>query len=101
MAILKCKMCGGDIIATEGHTFGICDSCGSTVTLPNVNDHRMENLFNRANHFRMISEFDKAVATYEMILNEDNSNAESNASGGSLLAMTNLILSLLNLFCLP
>ena len=83
MAILKCKMCGGDIIATEGQTFGICDSCGSTVTLPNVNDHRMENLFNRANHFRMISEFDKAVATYEMILNEDNSNAESNASGGS------------------
>lgn len=71
MAILKCKMCGGDIIATEGQTFGICDSCGSTVTLPNVNDHRMENLFNRANHFRMISEFDKAVATYEMILNEE------------------------------
>ena len=26
---------------------------------------------------------------------------ESNASGGSLLAMTNLILSLLDLFCLP
>lgn len=77
MAVLKCKMCGGDIIAIEGQTYGTCDSCGSTVTLPNVNDQRMENLFNRANHFRMISEFDKAVATYEMILNEDNSNAEA------------------------
>ena len=77
MAVLKCKMCGGDIIAVEGQTYGTCDSCGSTVTLPNVNDQRMENLFNRANHFRMVSEFDKAVATYEMILNEDNSNAEA------------------------
>lgn len=77
MAVLKCKMCGGDIIALEGQTYGTCDSCGSTVTLPNVNDQRMENLFNRANHFRMVSEFDKAVATYEMILNEDNSNAEA------------------------
>lgn len=77
MAVLKCKMCGGDIIAIEGQTYGTCDSCGSTVTLPSINDQRMENLFNRANHFRMVSEFDKAVATYEMILNEDNSNAEA------------------------
>ncbi len=77
MAVLKCKMCGGDIIAAENQTYGVCDSCGSTVTLPSVNDQRMENLFNRANHFRMISEFDKAVATYEMILNEDQTSAEA------------------------
>jgi len=27
MAILKCKMCGGDIILSEDKTFGTCDSC--------------------------------------------------------------------------
>lgn len=77
MAVLKCKMCGGDIIAAENQTYGVCDSCGRTVTLPSVNDQRMENLFKRANHFRMISEFDKAPATYEMILNEDQTSAEA------------------------
>jgi len=34
MLILKCKMCGGDIQAAEGATYGTCESCGSTFTLP-------------------------------------------------------------------
>ena len=77
MAIIKCKMCGGDIELSADKTYGTCEYCGSTVTLPRVNDQRMENLFNRANHFRMTCEFDKAVATYDMILNEDDANAEA------------------------
>lgn len=77
VAVLKCRMCGGDIVAGDGQTYGACDSCGSVVTLPRVDDQRMENLFNRANHFRLISEFDRAIATYEIILNEDNTNAEA------------------------
>lgn len=77
MAIIKCKMCGGNIEVSADKTYGTCDSCGSTITLPRINDQRMENLFNRANHFRMICEFDKAVATYDMILNEDDANAEA------------------------
>lgn len=77
MAMIKCKMCGGNIEVNTDKTYGTCDSCGSTMTLPRISDQRMENLFNRANHFRMICEFDKAVATYDMILNEDVSNAEA------------------------
>lgn len=38
MAMLKCKMCGGNINVCENQNIGICDSCGSTMTLPQVND---------------------------------------------------------------
>jgi tetratricopeptide (TPR) repeat protein len=69
-------MCGGDIQATE-NTYGNCESCGSTMTLPKASDDRTTNLFNRANHLRRLNDFDKAMQTYENILNEDNSNAEA------------------------
>lgn len=77
MAVLKCKMCGGNIEITENQNIGVCDSCGSTMTIPNVNDERIMNLFDRANHFRLQNEFDKALAAYESILSEDNKNAEA------------------------
>ena len=77
MAILKCKMCGGNIEVSENQNIGVCDSCGSTMTIPNVNDERILNLFDRANHFRLQNEFDKALAAYESILSEDNKNAEA------------------------
>ena len=77
MATLKCKMCGGNIEVGENQNIGVCDSCGSTMTIPNVNDERILNLFDRANHFRLQNEFDKALATYESILSENNKNAEA------------------------
>lgn len=77
MAVLKCKMCGGNLEFTEGQSYGTCDSCGSTMTLPKANDERVLNLFNRANHYRRQNEFDKALATYESILEEDSNNAEA------------------------
>jgi uncharacterized protein YgiM (DUF1202 family) len=76
MAILKCKMCGGDIKTTD-NAYGTCESCGSTMTLPKASDERKANLFNRANHFRRQNDFDKAVQAYENILNEDNADAEA------------------------
>ncbi|MDR3289497.1 MAG: toll/interleukin-1 receptor domain-containing protein [Peptococcaceae bacterium] len=77
MTIFKCKLCGGDIVAVEGQSYGTCDSCGTTTTLPTASDERLANLFNRANHFRRLNEFDKALAAYENILNEENSDAEA------------------------
>lgn len=70
-------MCGGDIQVGVDKTYGTCDSCGSTMTLPNINEERLINLFNRANHYRQQNEFDKALATYESILSEDGKNAEA------------------------
>lgn len=77
MVELKCKMCGGNLEIIDKLTFATCKSCGSTMTLPNMNDDRILNLFNRANHYRLQNEFDKAMATYENILAEDNLNAEA------------------------
>jgi tetratricopeptide (TPR) repeat protein len=70
-------MCGGNIPGVDGAVFGTCESCGTTSTLPKANDEKIVNLFNRANHFRRLNEFDKALAAYENILNEDNANTEA------------------------
>ena len=77
MAIIKCKMCGGDIELTADKTFGTCEYCGSTMTLPKVSDEQRAAAFNRGNHFRRIGEFDKALAVYERIVQEDDTDAEA------------------------
>lgn len=84
MVELKCKMCGGNLKIIDKISYATCEYCGSTMTLPNLNDDRIVNLFNRANQYRLQNEFDKAMATYENILAEDNSNAE--AHWGVILA---------------
>ena len=77
MAILKCKMCGGDIELSSDKTIGVCDSCGCTMTFPKVDDEQRANMFNRGNHFRRQGEFDKALAVYERIVQEDENDAEA------------------------
>ena len=77
MAIIKCKMCGGDLQLSGDQTFGICQFCGSTMTLPKVDDEQRAAAFNRGNHFRRIGEFDKALAVYEHIVSEDDRDAEA------------------------
>ena len=75
--LIKCKMCGGDIELSADKTFGTCDSCGSTMTFPKVDDEQRANMFNRGNHFRRQGEFDKALAVYERIVQEDENDAEA------------------------
>jgi len=77
MAIIKCKMCGGDVALAADKTFGTCEYCGNTMTFPRVDDEQRAAAFNRGNHFRRIGEFDKALAVYERIVQEDNTDAEA------------------------
>ncbi len=58
-------------------SFGTCEYCGTTMTLPKVNDEQRAAAFNRGNHFRRIGEFDKALAVYEGIVREDEKDAEA------------------------
>ena len=74
-AVLKCKMCGGDL-EERGSGVAICLYCGSTQIIPKLSDERKTNLYDRANHYRSINEFDKATAIYEQILAEDNTDSE-------------------------
>jgi hypothetical protein len=75
MAVFKCKICGGTIEPREGG-IGICDSCGTKQTISNTNDEKKMNLLDRANHFRMQNEFDKALAIYEQVLAEDTNDSD-------------------------
>ena len=77
MAVIKCKMCGGDMEISADKTFGICEYCGSTMTLPKVSDDQRAAAFNRGNHFRRAGEFDKALGVYERIVAEDDTDAEA------------------------
>ena len=77
MAVFKCKMCGGELDIQEGATIATCLYCRSKQTLPKLNDDRRANLYDRANFLRRSNEFDKAMAIYEQILNDDPSDAEA------------------------
>ncbi len=77
MAVIKCKMCGGDVEPVPGKSWGKCTSCDSTVTLPKDSSDRRINLLNRADAFRRQNEFDKAISAYEKILEEDQTDAEA------------------------
>lgn len=77
MAIIKCKMCGGDMELNTDQRCGTCEYCGSTMTLPKVDDEQRAAAFNRGNHFRRIGEFDKALTVYEHIVQEDEADAEA------------------------
>lgn len=77
MSIFKCKMCGGELHINPGESVAVCEYCGTTQTLPKLDDDRRINLYDRANHFRRNNDFDKAAGIYEQILNEDKTDAEA------------------------
>ena len=76
MAVFKCKMCGASL-KHNGKSFVTCEYCDTQQTLPKLSSDRIANLYDRANHFRRINEFDKAMGIYEQILNEDATDAEA------------------------
>lgn len=77
MAILKCKMCGGDLAIQKDSSIAECEYCGTKQTVPTTNDEEVKNLFNRANILRRKCEFDKAEQLYEKILLKDDKQAEA------------------------
>ena len=78
MAVFKCKMCGGDLkVIDEANHLAQWESCGTKQTLPNEDDERKANQFNRANHYRRSNEFDRAAEAYAKILDSDPGEAEA------------------------
>lgn len=70
-------MCGGTLEIQNGATVAECEFCGTKQTLPRLDDEKLANLYDRANHFRRNNDFDKAAAIYEQILSEDKNDAEA------------------------
>lgn len=77
MAIIKCKMCGGDLELTEGMSVAVCEYCGTQQTVPTADSEKKLTLFARANRLRAACEFDKAAGVYESIVAEFPEEAEA------------------------
>ena len=77
MAVLKCKMCGGELTIREGISIIKCDYCGNTNTLPKENSANNHDLFARANELRARCEFDLAERAYEKIIEVAPQEAEA------------------------
>ena len=77
MAIIKCKMCGGDLVLVEGQSVAECEYCGSRQTVPVADNEKKLTLFARANRLRASCEFDKAAGIYESIVADFPEEAEA------------------------
>ena len=77
MAVIKCKMCGGDLPVVEGQSVVECEWCGSKQTIPNQDNEKKLTLFARANRLRASCEFDKAAGIYESIVADFPEEAEA------------------------
>ena len=76
-AIIRCKMCGGDLELTQGNSIATCEFCGTTQTVPNQDNEKKLALFARANQHRVDCEFDKAAGVYETIIADFPGEAEA------------------------
>ena len=77
MAVLKCKMCGGNLNIAEGETVAVCEYCDTKQTVPTVDNEKKLTLFSRANRLRAACEFDKAAGVYENIVADFPEEAEA------------------------
>ncbi len=77
MAILKCKMCGAPLYTSGSATVVECDYCESRQTISLLDDEKIIELYERANQYRSLNEFDKASVIYDNILLEKPSEAEA------------------------
>lgn len=71
-----CKMCGGILELQDKAKIVTCKYCGTRQTIPCPDSERIAGLYEKADGYRRALEFDKALALYEEILNEDSSDAE-------------------------
>lgn len=77
MAILRCKMCGGNLEVNEGEKITTCPYCGSQQTIPSTDNEKLVKLYNRANTCRLHNEFDMAISVYQGIVSEYPNEAEA------------------------
>ena len=77
MAIIKCKMCGGDLNIVEGSTVAECAYCGTKQTVPSADSEKKLTLFARAGRLLRACEFDKAAGVFEAIAADFPEEAEA------------------------
>ena len=77
MAVIKCKMCGGDLEIIEGSSVCECTYCGTKQTVPSADNEKKLTLFARAGRLLRACEFDKASGVFETIVADFPEEAEA------------------------
>ena len=77
MAMIKCKMCGGELVLAEDISTATCEYCGSVQTVPKADDEKKLLQFERAEKLRKACDFDKAAGIYESIVADFREEAEA------------------------
>ena len=77
MAVIQCKICGGEVDITPGLTMGECPYCHTVTTFPRFKFQGIETLYRRAEEARRSGNYDKAISVYEEIINSDNGDPEA------------------------
>lgn len=58
MAVLKCKMCGGNLLVDTNIQYAQSESCGTLQTVPDVQDEELQNM----NHIFFGTEYGQSYA---------------------------------------
>ena len=77
MAMIKCKMCGGELRLIEGSTVCECEYCGTKQTVPSMDNEKKLTLFSWAGRLLRGCEFDKAAGVFETIVADFPEEAEA------------------------
>ena len=77
MAVIQCKICGGEIEVPSELTCGECPYCNSVTTFPKQTSDKNVQLHKRAEQLRHACSFDRAATTYEEILKETPDDADA------------------------
>lgn len=73
---LKCKMCGSNLDIGDSITVCKCEKCGTSQTVPDIEDDKELKLFERAGRLRFNCDFDKAAGIYNTITDSYTEEAE-------------------------
>ena len=76
MGALKCKMCGSNLDIEDSITVCKCEKCGTSQTVPDIEDDKELKLFERAGRLRFNCDFDKAAGIYNTITDSYPEEAE-------------------------
>ena len=76
MGGLKCKMCGSNLDIEDSITVCKCEKCGTSQTVPDIEDDKELKLFERAGRLRFNCDFDKAAGIYNTIIDSYPEEAE-------------------------
>ena len=68
MAIIQCKICGGEIDVPQNMTIGECPYCHEVTTFPRFDIPDIEALYRQAEDARLGCNFDKAISFYKEII---------------------------------